>query len=77
MPLGVSLSPETWCRVARIVMQAFDTPPSERFSQEPVDVLQEHGDLVVHWASCGVYKVLDYWKKPGREILWDGRLKKV
>jgi len=57
-------------------MQAFDTLPSERFSQETIDILQEHGDLVVHWASYGVYKVLDYWRNPWREIVWDGRLKK-
>jgi hypothetical protein len=76
MPAGDSMSPEAWCRMVRSATQAFDTPPSERFSQEAINVLHEHGDLVVHGASYGVYKVLDYWKSPEREKVWDKQLQK-
>ncbi|KAM5353167.1 hypothetical protein ACJZ2D_016942 [Fusarium nematophilum] len=74
MPRGEAMCAEIWHDLVRVAIQIFDTKPADNLSTDAMDALGTKADLIVYWASFGVYKVLKYWKQPGREIVLDKRL---
>ena len=81
-PRTEMMSDDEWLALVRIAIEVFDTlpaefdiPPANSLRSEVMHALRTHAEPIVHGPSYGVYKALQYWKHPGRETVWDERLK--
>lgn len=73
-PRQEPMSDDEWLRLVQAAVGIFDTAPAH-LTLESLRPLGTHAELVIYWASMGAFKVLQYWKHPGRDIWWDERLK--
>lgn len=88
-----AMTSEWWRTICRAVIEIFDKPPklpnrddddtsgdiSLQLSRLGVDRQQVGvaAQLLLHWASRGVFQTIAYMKNPGRELVLDPRLKGV
>jgi len=85
-----SMSPEWWRSICQAAIEIFDKPPKlPNFDQHDTlgDISPQLGrlaidpqkvdcavQLLLHWASRGVFQTIGYMKNPGRELVLDSRL---
>ncbi|KAM0722696.1 hypothetical protein Q7P37_002137 [Cladosporium fusiforme] len=85
------MQPDWWRMICRAVIEIFDKPPKPPNGDDAsgdissqlgkLDIVQSKRDvvaqLILHWASRGVFEVIAYVKNDGRELILDSRLAEV
>lgn len=77
------MQPDWRQTVCRAAIEIFDKAPALDISSQPARlcVQQQKRDvaaqLILHWASRGVFEIIAYVKNPGRELVLDSRSNEV
>jgi len=86
-----SMQPDWWETICRAAIEIFDKPPRSSNGEDKsgdissqlarLCIQQQKRDvaaqLILHWASRGVFEIIAYVKNPGRELVLDSRLNEV
>lgn len=78
-----SMQPDWWQTVCRAAIEIFDKAPALDISSQLARLCVQQqkrnvaAQLILHWASRGVFEIIAYVKNPGRELVLDSRPNEV